>query len=90
MFCCGLSGQDLMMPPIGYPRLSNSTASSPFGNLTDPSYDFPWFGNGDDGGIRRSELSESAIYDQKTDVWLMHTLVCGLQVVLDLLKYTSL
>ena len=61
MFCCGLSGQDLMKPPIGYPRLSNSTASSPFGNLTDPSYDFPWFGNGDDGGVRRSELSESAI-----------------------------
>jgi hypothetical protein len=70
-----------MKPPIGYPRLSNSTANSPFENLTNPPYGFPWFENGDDGGVRRSELSESAIYEQKPDVWLMHTLVCGLQVL---------
>jgi hypothetical protein len=80
IFCEDVNGQDLMNPPIGYPCLPNSTSRSPLGNLTDYSYDFFWFGNGDDGGVRRSTLSESAVYEQKPDVWLMHTLVYGLQV----------
>ena len=73
--------QDLMKPPIGYPR--NGTAGTRFGNSS--INDVSFFQSEFDGGIRRVGKAALAIsHKQKIDVWLMHTLICGVQVC----KYT--